>query len=230
MTTTQPARRLPKWLTVRAPGGENYLGVRRLLHDAELHTVCEEARCPNIGECWERKSATFMILGDICTRACRYCAVTSGSAHRRIAVTLARLLWTSVGTRPHPLSDCLLDRLADRLRSLVHVERSHPMSDGFLDRLLIHPEDEDAVVQGEVDLETFEQAIGGLRLASIDIVDEDDESSRLPVVTALRQELAYGFTQMFAQRMRRKNGSEILALPLPVHLTKFRVLEPNLLR
>ena len=78
MTTTQPARRLPKWLTVRAPGGENYLGVRRLLHDAELHTVCEEARCPNIGECWERKSATFMILGDICTRACRYCAVTSG--------------------------------------------------------------------------------------------------------------------------------------------------------
>jgi lipoic acid synthetase len=63
---------------VRAPGGENYVRLRNLLRDSDLHTVCEEARCPNIGECWERGSATFMILGDICTRACRYCAVTSG--------------------------------------------------------------------------------------------------------------------------------------------------------
>ncbi|MBM3940207.1 MAG: lipoyl synthase [SAR202 cluster bacterium] len=60
------------------PGSETYLRVRSLLRTAELHTVCEEAHCPNIGECWDRKSATFMILGDVCTRACRYCAVTSG--------------------------------------------------------------------------------------------------------------------------------------------------------
>ena len=72
------ARRLPEWLKVPWPGGENYLRVRRLLRTAELHTVCEEARCPNIGDCWERKSATFMVLGDVCTRACRYCAVASG--------------------------------------------------------------------------------------------------------------------------------------------------------
>ena len=78
MTTVQPPRRLPEWLKVPWPGGESYLQMRRLLRTAELHTVCEEARCPNIGDCWERKSATFMVLGDVCTRACRYCAVTSG--------------------------------------------------------------------------------------------------------------------------------------------------------
>ncbi len=60
------------------PGGPNFLDLRRQLRSAELHTVCEEAHCPNIAECWERKSATFMILGDVCTRACRYCAVKSG--------------------------------------------------------------------------------------------------------------------------------------------------------
>ena len=70
--------RLPSWFKVKAPGGPNYVQLRNLLRNGSLHTVCEEARCPNIGECWERRSATFMILGDICTRACRYCAVTSG--------------------------------------------------------------------------------------------------------------------------------------------------------
>ena len=71
-------RRLPEWFKVRAPGGPSYRELKGLFADAELHTVCEEAHCPNIGECWERRSATFMILGDVCTRACRYCAVTSG--------------------------------------------------------------------------------------------------------------------------------------------------------
>ena len=71
-------RRLPPWLKVRMPGGPNYLELKGLLRSSQLHTVCEEAHCPNIGECWERRTATFMILGDICTRACAYCAVTSG--------------------------------------------------------------------------------------------------------------------------------------------------------
>lgn len=78
VATSSPKKRLPEWLKVQWVGGENYLAMRKLLRSAELHTVCEEASCPNIGECWERKSATFMILGDICTRACRYCDVTSG--------------------------------------------------------------------------------------------------------------------------------------------------------
>ena len=77
-TQAQPQRRLPEWFKVRAPGGPNFQHLYGLLRQAELHTVCEEARCPNIGDCWERRTATFMILGDICTRACRYCAVTSG--------------------------------------------------------------------------------------------------------------------------------------------------------
>ncbi len=72
-------RRLPSWLKVRMPGGPNYLELRERLRGDQLHTVCEEARCPNIGDCWERKTATFMILGDICTRACSYCAVTTGT-------------------------------------------------------------------------------------------------------------------------------------------------------
>ena len=71
-------RRLPPWLKAKMLGGPNYLHLRDLLRGNELHTVCEEAHCPNIGECWERGTATFMILGDICTRACAYCAVKSG--------------------------------------------------------------------------------------------------------------------------------------------------------
>ena len=71
-------RRLPQWLKVRMPGGPRYLELKGMLLSNGLHTVCEEAHCPNIGECWERGTATFMVLGDICTRACSYCAVTTG--------------------------------------------------------------------------------------------------------------------------------------------------------
>ena len=70
--------RKPPWLKVKAPGGENYLRLKQLMHDLDLHTVCQEAHCPNIGECWEHGTATFMILGDVCTRNCAYCAVSHG--------------------------------------------------------------------------------------------------------------------------------------------------------
>jgi lipoyl synthase len=68
----------PEWLKVRFFNGENYQDLKRILRGLDLHTVCESARCPNQGECWEHRTATFMILGDICTRACGFCAVTSG--------------------------------------------------------------------------------------------------------------------------------------------------------
>ena len=68
----------PPWFKARFPGGERYTHVMDLLRENQLHTVCEEARCPNIGECFNRGTATFMILGDTCTRACGFCAVTSG--------------------------------------------------------------------------------------------------------------------------------------------------------
>jgi len=74
----EPARK-PSWLKVKAPGGPNYLALKHMMRDLKLHTVCEEAHCPNIGECWEHKAATFMILGDVCTRNCAYCAVAHGT-------------------------------------------------------------------------------------------------------------------------------------------------------
>ena len=70
--------RKPPWLKVRAPGGPTYMRLRHLMREWNLHTVCEEAHCPNIGECWEDATATFMILGDVCTRNCGYCAVAHG--------------------------------------------------------------------------------------------------------------------------------------------------------
>ena len=65
-------------IRARMPSGDNYHDLKRLLHGLELNTVCEEARCPNIGECWDQRTATIMILGDTCTRACGFCAVKTG--------------------------------------------------------------------------------------------------------------------------------------------------------
>jgi len=70
--------RKPSWLKVKAPGGPQYLRLKQLMRELDLHTVCEEAHCPNVGECWEHGTATFMILGDVCTRNCAYCAVSHG--------------------------------------------------------------------------------------------------------------------------------------------------------
>jgi lipoic acid synthetase len=71
-------RRHPDWIKVKPPGNPNYLRLKRILREKKLHTVCEEARCPNIGECWGNKTATFLILGDTCTRGCRFCAIDKG--------------------------------------------------------------------------------------------------------------------------------------------------------
>lgn len=77
LPTPLPARR-PEWLKVRIPGGDNYFDLKRIMRGHALHTVCESARCPNVGECWEHRTATFMILGDLCTRRCGFCAVPKG--------------------------------------------------------------------------------------------------------------------------------------------------------
>ena len=79
LTPAAPSVRKPAWLKVKAPGGATYADVKRLMRDLKLNTVCEEAHCPNIGECWEHRAATFMILGDVCTRNCAYCAVAHGT-------------------------------------------------------------------------------------------------------------------------------------------------------
>jgi len=75
--SSSPERR-PPWLKAKIPGGENYARLKNLIDTQRLHTVCEEARCPNMGECWNSGTATFMILGDICTRSCGFCAVKTG--------------------------------------------------------------------------------------------------------------------------------------------------------
>jgi len=71
-------RRHPPWIKSRIPSGDNYAELKKLMRDLQLHTVCEEARCPNIGECWNSRTVTFMILGDVCTRHCMFCAVKKG--------------------------------------------------------------------------------------------------------------------------------------------------------
>ena len=80
-TDETPRQPKPEWLKVRAPGSENYHRLKGLMRGLNLHTVCEEANCPNIGECWHHGTATFMILGDTCTRSCGYCNVTHGAPH-----------------------------------------------------------------------------------------------------------------------------------------------------
>src|SRR4051812_10358064 len=97
---TAPRQRAPKpaWLKAKAPVGENYHGLKKLARSLNLHTVCESAQCPNIGECWEHKTATFMLLGNLCTRRCGFCAVPKGRPEaidfdepRRVAEAVATL-------------------------------------------------------------------------------------------------------------------------------------------
>ena len=82
----------PSWLKVRAPGSENYLRLKTVMRDLRLNTVCEDAHCPNIGECWHHGTATFMILGEICTRACAYCAVAHGRPNELDVAEPARVV------------------------------------------------------------------------------------------------------------------------------------------
>src|SRR2546425_635944 len=93
------AERKPEWLRVRPPSGENYAHLKSLFRSLDLHTVCEEAHCPNVWECWGGGTATIMLMGDTCTRGCRFCAVTSGNPHgvldldepKKVAMALAEL-------------------------------------------------------------------------------------------------------------------------------------------
>jgi lipoyl synthase len=97
-TTSSEQQRRPDWLRAPAPVGENYRGLKALVQDLKLHTVCESAACPNIGDCWNRRTATFMILGNVCTRRCGFCAVQKGGPlpvdydePRRVAEAVATL-------------------------------------------------------------------------------------------------------------------------------------------
>src|SRR5579884_792677 len=110
--------RRPEWMKVRAPSADSrYHDVRKLIHGASLHTICEEARCPNIAECWGRGTATFQILGETCTRACRYCYVDSGRP----------------GAPPDPLEPLRLANVAAQME-LKHVVVTSVDRDDVADR------------------------------------------------------------------------------------------------
>jgi lipoyl synthase len=98
LVTIAPKAQRPAWLRAPAPAGENYRELKQLVTDLKLHTVCESAACPNVGECWNRRTATFMILGNVCTRRCGFCAVGKGAPlevdydePRRVAEACERL-------------------------------------------------------------------------------------------------------------------------------------------
>ena len=92
-----PQRRHPAWIKARIPGSGTYAELKKLMRDLQLHTVCEEAKCPNIGECWNNRTATFMILGDVCTRRCMFCAVKKGTPGGIVDADEPRRLGEAVG-------------------------------------------------------------------------------------------------------------------------------------
>lgn len=132
-------RKHPSWIKARIPSGRNYTELKQLMRDLQLHTVCEEARCPNIGECWNSRTATFMILGDVCTRRCMFCAVKKGKPGtvdpdepRRLGEAVAHLklnhvVITSVNRDDLPdggasiFADCITAARAQRPNCTVEV-------------------------------------------------------------------------------------------------------------
>ncbi|MDQ7857834.1 MAG: lipoyl synthase [Armatimonadota bacterium] len=107
--------RRPEWLKARLPAGANYVDLKAIMRGRQMHTVCEEARCPNIGECWDRRTATFLILGNVCTRACAYCAIAHGLPSELDLAEPARLAdaCAAMGLRHAVITSVNRDDLAD---------------------------------------------------------------------------------------------------------------------
>jgi lipoic acid synthetase len=130
-----PSPRKPAWIRVKAPTSEEAAEVRRLMRDKNLHTVCEEAACPNIGECWKHKHATFMILGDTCTRACAFCNVRTGNPKGAVDVNEPENLAQSVqsmGLKHVVITSVDRDDLADggAFQFVACIERIRALGTG----------------------------------------------------------------------------------------------------
>src|SRR6476659_5666603 len=121
--TSEPVKRTkPDWLRVKLPIGENYKHVRGLVDTHKLHTICESGNCPNMGECWGAGTATFMILGNVCTRSCSFCAVATGRPNeydtdepRRVADAILKM-----GVKHAVITSVNRDELKDRGASIWH--------------------------------------------------------------------------------------------------------------
>ncbi len=126
---TAVARRHPPWLKVRAPGGPGFVDTQTAVRSLGLHTVCEEAQCPNIGECWGHRTATFMLLGDVCTRNCTFCAVRHGrplpvdpDEPTRIARAVGRLGQVGLGGKRQTLQIFeRMKRIGGQVASTEHL-------------------------------------------------------------------------------------------------------------
>lgn len=121
-TTEEPVKRKPDWLRVKLPMGENYRKVRSLVDEYKLHTICQSGNCPNMGECWGAGTATFMILGNTCTRSCSFCAVKTGRPNeydedepRRVAEAILLM-----GVKHAVITSVNRDELADRGAQIWH--------------------------------------------------------------------------------------------------------------
>lgn len=149
-------QRIPDWIRVRPPSGENYAHIKQTLRGMNLHTVCEEAHCPNVAECWGGGTATFMLMGDTCTRGCRFCAVTTGRPGAldpleplKISRALAELklkyaVITSVDRDDLP--DGGAHHFAETIRT---AKRMHP--EGLIEVLIPDFQGDDAALQQIVD-------------------------------------------------------------------------------
>ena len=135
VTESQERQRKPKWLKVKLPTGENYRMVRELVDQHKLHTICESGKCPNMGECWGEGTATFMILGNVCTRSCSFCAVATGRPTEldleepfRVAEAIKLM-----GVKHAVITSVNRDELADRgaaiwNRTVTEVKRLSPQT------------------------------------------------------------------------------------------------------
>ena len=118
----EPRKKRPDWLRVKLPTGENYRNVREIVDDFKLHTICQSGNCPNMGECWGAGTATFMILGNVCTRSCSFCAVKTGRPNeydtdepRRVAEAIHLM-----GIKHAVITSVNRDELADRGAEIWH--------------------------------------------------------------------------------------------------------------
>jgi lipoic acid synthetase len=152
----------PEWLRVRAPGGETFHRLKQTFRELDLYTVCEEARCPNVGECWREGTATVMLLGDVCTRGCRFCAVTTGDPRgavdvrepEHVARAIARLELTYVVLTMVNRDD-LLDGGADHVaRTVRRLRELRPdiLIEALVGDFTGHPSAVDTVVEAEPDV------------------------------------------------------------------------------
>jgi lipoic acid synthetase len=244
----------PAWLKVRAPGGERYHELKRTLREHDLYTVCEEARCPNVGECWREGTATVMLLGDTCTRGCRFCAVTTGNPRgavdgrepehvaRAIAsMGLSYVVMTMVNR------DDLLDGGAEHVATTVR--RLRELRADILIETLVgdfqgHMSSVDAVVDGAPDV--FAHNIEVVRSLSRSIRDARcgyDQSlavlrrakERAPIVTKSSIMVGLGESEdevVASMRELREAGVDVVTIgqylrPTPKHAEVVRFVTPE---